>query len=155
MRILLNEVECNKCGDVIVSKHRHDYVTCKCEAVSVDGGMEYLRRIGHPSHFTERSIMMDNDHVMCLLEAAEWCRETSRNSLGYVCAFLRTMRDLGYLSLPGNDNEEEIEKIIERRFDDLDLQLMNGVIDQDEYEDLTKDIDGWAREVWRNRRWNQ
>ena len=34
----------NICGDEIESKHRHDFVTCKCGACSVDGGHDYLRR---------------------------------------------------------------------------------------------------------------
>lgn len=42
--ITYNAIKCKKCGDIIESKHVHDYVTCKCGAVSVDGGHEYLRR---------------------------------------------------------------------------------------------------------------
>lgn len=37
------KVMCLKCKDIIRSKHRHDYVTCKCGAISVDGGDDYLR----------------------------------------------------------------------------------------------------------------
>jgi hypothetical protein len=36
-------VQCRKCGDVIQSKHRHDFVRCKCGEIFVDGGSEYLR----------------------------------------------------------------------------------------------------------------
>jgi hypothetical protein len=32
------------CFDIIESKHRHDYVTCSCGEISVDGGKDYLRR---------------------------------------------------------------------------------------------------------------
>jgi hypothetical protein len=39
-----NKAECRLCGDVIESKHRHDYVSCKCGGISVDGGKDYLRR---------------------------------------------------------------------------------------------------------------
>lgn len=42
--ILRNVAECRQCGYVIESKHRHDFVTCKCGAISVDGGRDYLRR---------------------------------------------------------------------------------------------------------------
>lgn len=42
--ILSNKAKCKKCGDIIESKHVHDYVTCKCGAISVDGGHEYLKR---------------------------------------------------------------------------------------------------------------
>jgi hypothetical protein len=43
-RIVRNAVRCLKCNDVIESRDRHDYVTCGCGAVSVDGGHDYLRR---------------------------------------------------------------------------------------------------------------
>lgn len=43
-KILTNKVRCRKCGDVIESKHRHDYVTCSCGNVAVDGGKDYLKR---------------------------------------------------------------------------------------------------------------
>jgi len=38
---------CRKCGDIIESKHVHDFVRCKCGAIAVDGGKDYLRRIGN------------------------------------------------------------------------------------------------------------
>ena len=43
-RIKVNKVRCLKCEDVIESTHRHDFVTCKCGNVSVDGGKDYLKR---------------------------------------------------------------------------------------------------------------
>lgn len=42
--ILCNSARCLKCGDEIESKHRHDWVSCKCGAIFVDGGKDYLRR---------------------------------------------------------------------------------------------------------------
>ncbi len=39
-----NAVRCLRCGDVIHSAHRHDYQTCLCGDVSVDGGQSYLKR---------------------------------------------------------------------------------------------------------------
>ena len=33
------------CGDTIESHSVHDFKTCSCGAVSVDGGHEYLRRV--------------------------------------------------------------------------------------------------------------
>ncbi len=43
-RIIENSAQCLKCGEKIISKHRHDYVTCSCGNVSVDGGLDYCRR---------------------------------------------------------------------------------------------------------------
>lgn len=37
------KIKCLLCFDIIESKYRHDYVTCKCGNVSVDGGDDYLK----------------------------------------------------------------------------------------------------------------
>ncbi|WP_425278866.1 DUF7695 domain-containing protein [Caldifermentibacillus hisashii] len=38
-------MRCKKCDDVIESKSVHDFQTCSCGAVEVDGGLEYAKRI--------------------------------------------------------------------------------------------------------------
>jgi hypothetical protein len=38
-----NMAKCRLCGDVIESRHTHDFVRCKCREIFVDGGLEYLR----------------------------------------------------------------------------------------------------------------
>ena len=43
-KITKNAIRCNHCGDVIESAYRHDFKTCRCGRVSVDGGHDYLRR---------------------------------------------------------------------------------------------------------------
>lgn len=43
-KIIRNAVKCKHCGDIIESTYRHDFVTCSCGRVSVDGGHDYLRR---------------------------------------------------------------------------------------------------------------
>lgn len=40
-----NAVRCLLCGDEIESKHTHDFQTCSCGNVSVDGGTDYRRRV--------------------------------------------------------------------------------------------------------------
>lgn len=42
--VTLNTAKCKVCGDVIESKHRHDFVSCSCGEISVDGGKDYLKR---------------------------------------------------------------------------------------------------------------
>jgi len=37
------KVRCKRCRDAIQSKHRHDFVTCKCGAISIDGGGDYTK----------------------------------------------------------------------------------------------------------------
>jgi len=39
-----NVVLCRSCCDIIESLHRHDFRTCKCGSVSVDGGQDYKKR---------------------------------------------------------------------------------------------------------------
>lgn len=36
-----NRAKCKLCNSVIESFHRHDYVTCSCEEIAVDGGNDY------------------------------------------------------------------------------------------------------------------
>ncbi len=42
--IIHNKARCKLCGDVIESHTAHDFVTCSCGSVSVDGGKSYLKR---------------------------------------------------------------------------------------------------------------
>ena len=44
-KLLLNQAQCKICKQVIQSKHRHDFVSCKCGEISVDGGTNYIRRL--------------------------------------------------------------------------------------------------------------
>lgn len=46
-KILVNKIKCKKCGDVIERVSVHDFKFCKCGAVAVDGGHDYLRRVGN------------------------------------------------------------------------------------------------------------
>jgi hypothetical protein len=42
--IIKNAAKCLKCGETIESKHRHDFVSCSCGNLFVDGGKDYIRR---------------------------------------------------------------------------------------------------------------
>ena len=56
IRIIRNAARCNYCGDVIESAYRHDFNTCSCGRVSVDGGHDYLRRCyASPADYTDLS----------------------------------------------------------------------------------------------------
>jgi len=46
MKILKNKIKCLACEDIIESKHVHDFKACTCGNVAVDGGKDYLRRLG-------------------------------------------------------------------------------------------------------------
>lgn len=40
----MNRAQCLRCGEVLESLHRHDFRTCSCGNLSVDGGEDYLKR---------------------------------------------------------------------------------------------------------------
>ena len=43
-QIVYNSIKCLECNEILVSRHRHDYVTCDCpNSAMVDGGNEYER----------------------------------------------------------------------------------------------------------------
>ena len=77
MRIIKrNAIRCKLCGDVIESKHIHDWVQCECGACFVDGGKEYARIGGDfdnveilteyedvPGHFITRYDLFGNTYV--------------------------------------------------------------------------------------------
>lgn len=41
--IIHNRAKCKLCGETIESQSVHDFVSCKCGEIFVDGGKEYLR----------------------------------------------------------------------------------------------------------------
>jgi hypothetical protein len=43
-KVVINKAQCKLCGDIIESKSGHDFKTCKCGEISVDGGRQYIRR---------------------------------------------------------------------------------------------------------------
>jgi len=60
MSIIYNKAKCFKCASVVESKHVHDLVWCQCGAIAVDGGKEYLKRVGRPEDYIELSITADD-----------------------------------------------------------------------------------------------
>lgn len=53
-KLVANKAQCLLCGDVIESLHRHDFVKCSCGNLSVDGGLDYCRRL-----YTDYSKVLD------------------------------------------------------------------------------------------------
>lgn len=43
-----NSIKCKQCKTIIRSKNLHDYVTCNCGAVSIDGGSWHSSVNGYP-----------------------------------------------------------------------------------------------------------
>jgi hypothetical protein len=59
-----NRVTCLNCGVTIVSRHRHDFVRCRCNddnyAVFVDGGDAYQKRAYGP-----KARWVESDGTQC------------------------------------------------------------------------------------------
>lgn len=57
-RLLVNKARCDYCNDIIESYDIHDFKYCKCNKTAVDGGTDYIRRIG--DKYTEMSLYSNN-----------------------------------------------------------------------------------------------
>jgi hypothetical protein len=60
-KIAINKAKCLKCNDIIESKHVHDFKWCSCKTIAVDGGHEYLKRLGDPTYMEDRSVVEVED----------------------------------------------------------------------------------------------
>jgi hypothetical protein len=88
--ILSNQVRCVQCGDEPYSAHRHDFQHCECGAVAVDGGMDYLRRVGNPDDYIDISISITEEDYEAIVDAIT---DSTKNELGKVCRLARVLRD--------------------------------------------------------------
>lgn len=55
LKIYVNKIRCKKCNDVIESVSVHDFKYCKCGAVAIDGGHDYMKRLGSLENIEELS----------------------------------------------------------------------------------------------------
>lgn len=56
-KIITNKIRCKNCNDIIESTSVHDFKWCKCKSVAVDGGHQYLRRVGMPDQWEDLSVV--------------------------------------------------------------------------------------------------
>jgi hypothetical protein len=93
--IVQNAVICNKCDDFIFSGHRHSFVECKCGNIAVDGGQDYLRRVGHgisDRSYIDMSWSIEDDIYNDCAMVVEEALATGRNKYGIANAVLRALR---------------------------------------------------------------
>jgi hypothetical protein len=99
--IVQNAAVCNKCGDTIISRHRHDYVQCSCGAIAVDGGQDYLRRVGglhkegEAPVYTDISWEIPDELYRACAQAVLDAENTNRNHFGIANAVMRKLREAG------------------------------------------------------------
>lgn len=133
-KIVTNKIRCKKCEDIIESRSVHDFVTCKCGAVSVDGGHEYLRRCGNLDDFEDLSEYEEDLTVANAIrqfvekagdEYSIYEDYSGRGMFGQKC--------LGIVVYQGYSYMEMLMKLTqyldEQDFDDADLELEGISID--------------------------
>ena len=54
-KIIINKAKCKKCGDIIESKEINDFKKCTCGSIAIDGGQEYIKRVGNKEDVIELS----------------------------------------------------------------------------------------------------
>ncbi len=99
--IISNQIKCNRCNDVIYSGSVHDFKNCKCGAVAVDGGTQYLRRVGPMKDWTDMSISFEDPETFFhLRDVIQTNIDTGRNALGLAYAAFRAFEECGYHVVP-------------------------------------------------------
>ena len=91
--IVQNAVACLNCGDFIYSAHRHHYNQCTCGSIAVDGGQEYLRRVGALDACVDMSWSIPDEVYNACAEAAQEAIDTHRNKYGIANAVMRKLRE--------------------------------------------------------------
>jgi hypothetical protein len=89
---------------MIISKHRHDFVTCTCGAISVDGGQAYLRRVGgnlEKEAFADYSWSLSDELYNACADAVQEAMDTNRNKFGIANAVMRKLREAGRVIAEG------------------------------------------------------
>ena len=99
--IVQNAVTCKKCDDFIVSKHRHDFVTCSCGTISIDGGQAYLRRVGDLEQYLDMSWEIPDEVYNDCAEAVQQALDTGRNKFGVANAVMRKLRESQHIRATG------------------------------------------------------
>ena len=62
-KLIVNKAQCLDCNDTIESMYRHDFVTCSCGNMSVDGGWDYAKRLWKNDNCKELSVYEDDPHT--------------------------------------------------------------------------------------------
>ena len=91
--IIKNAIKCNHCGNIIESESTHDFKTCSCGCVSVDGGHEYLKRCfqkeGDYTELSETELTLDE----AIKQAENFeCKDWNAADCIHVATWLRQLK---------------------------------------------------------------
>ena len=81
--------------------HRHHFVTCTCGSISVDGGQEYLRRVGSLEACVDMSWSLPDDVYNECAKAVQDAMDTYRNRFGIANAVMRVLRERNHIIAEG------------------------------------------------------
>jgi len=56
----MTKVQCMMCGEILESRHVHDYKTCKCGLTMLDGGNDYIRTTVYAKILKEDFVSQQN-----------------------------------------------------------------------------------------------
>lgn len=117
-QLLLNRAQCNHCKDIITSYYGHDFKSCKCGKISIDGGHEYGRMLfTHPTDFTNLSVYDDGKHET-RRSNMHWGRNYDKDmncllKIGYI--FIKDM-DTDYIEVVLRMFNTQLSKIYNETF---------------------------------------
>lgn len=115
------------CGDIIESRYTHNFVTCSCGKLSVDGGKEYLRRcFAEYDGFEDMSIVEEEKN-----EEVERMNKLRRKQIADIVSKLTSL-------------SESISELMEEEEDCMDNlpDNMQGSSLTDRYEEAIDSMDG-------------
>lgn len=107
--IVSNQVECQKCGDKPFSRNRHDFRYCKCGSIAVDGGTEYLRRVGDIHAYNDLSIEMPSQIIDDAIAAVEETKREGGDAFCMMTAVWQTLRKAGIDLAHNQDSQRSVE----------------------------------------------
>lgn len=110
-QLIHNSVTCLQCGEVLVSKHVHDYQVCSCpQATMCDGGLEYGRFGGKDLNLVQTNYLYsDAPHEQIREKISRGSRgKSGREGLKYILLkdideeYLQAIIDYEELNRPNN-----------------------------------------------------
>jgi hypothetical protein len=81
MALTVPGLRCFSCGDVIFSRARHDYRSCSCGKIAIDGGFDYVKVSGDPENFVFVQLTLAEEITKDRLYK-DWCSFTSKREFG-------------------------------------------------------------------------
>lgn len=95
--IIRNSAKCLECNTEIESKHRHDYVTCACSKVHVDGGTDYIKRgVAADAKWEDTSIARNAEEVLAEAIKAEKFASVPKAALSLLYSVVSEMKRLRF-----------------------------------------------------------